>query len=119
MTDQPVSVYIVAAAADPGDHELIKEAVRSCHKNHIVSSVYNGRQLMDLLRHRGFYAHEDKRLPDAILLSFDMPLMDGLTALEKLKGSEAFRHITVCMIGDEHGGEKAGRALEVGAAECF
>ena len=40
----------------------------------------------------------ERELPDLIVLDVDMPQMDGLTALEHLKGNPSTAHIPVIML---------------------
>lgn len=53
--------------------------------------------------------------PDLILLDATMPVMDGLTALAKLKEADATKGIPVVMLSADACQENKTRAIELGA----
>ena len=53
---------------------------------------------------------------DLVLSDINMPIMDGLQLLAKLKASAEWRHIPVVMITTESGDTRVGEALRLGAA---
>jgi two-component system, response regulator len=118
MSDQ-VNFYIVVADDDPEDHALVKNALSECNLNHIMSSVYNGSQLMNLLNKKGFYKTESLKKPDMIILDLRMPIMSGLEALKKIKSDLNFKDIPVYVLSDMADKNIYNEARELGAADCF
>jgi CheY-like chemotaxis protein len=112
-------LYIVVADDNPDDHDLIKEAVRECNQNHIVTSVYNGQQLLDLLHHREFYKIEQDIVPDLILLDLLMPITSGLEALEEIKSVAKLKNIPVYVLTAFDSNKDLQRAMELGATSYF
>jgi CheY-like chemotaxis protein len=115
MKAEEVNLYIIVADDDMQDHELIKKAVSQCGLNHIVTSVYNGLQLMNLLLGKGFYKTDGLRLPDAIILDLKMQVMDGFEVLEKIRGLDKFKDIPVYVLSGSSSPRDKKKALELGA----
>jgi CheY-like chemotaxis protein len=117
MQTSPVALYIVVADDDLEDHQLIKEAVKECNTNHVVTSVYNGSQLMDLLLQRGYYKHDFESMPDLIILDIRMPIMNGFDALKEIKQNEKLRDIPVYVLTEIRSQKDADIALSMGAID--
>ncbi|MBF0310080.1 MAG: diguanylate cyclase [Magnetococcales bacterium] len=60
---------------------------------------------------------QEENLPDLILLDMQMPGMDGLTVLRRLKGEEALWAIPVIMVTGNTAVEDLAQALEAGAVD--
>lgn len=54
-------------------------------------------------------------IPDIILLDINMPRMDGLTCLEKIKENEKWNKIKIIVLSNFSDQEKVDRAMELGA----
>ena len=54
-------------------------------------------------------------LPDVVLLDIEMPGLDGIEVLERIKSDEATRHLPVIMISGLDDTESVVRCLEIGA----
>ena len=79
------SVFFVIADDDTDDHHFVKEACQQSEIHYEIESVYNGRQLLELLLQRGAYKNILRTSPDFILLDLNMPIMDGFAVLTQLK----------------------------------
>ncbi len=66
----------------------------------------NGRIALDKLNENGF---------DLVLLDLNMPEMDGIEALRKIKSNEKLRHIPVVMISAADEIENVTQCIEIGA----
>ncbi len=118
-TSKLVNLYIVVADENLDDHELVKSALNDCDLNHIVTSVYNGEQLMDLLHRRGFYNTQISHLPDMIILDVKIPLIGGLDVLEQIKSNDRFKNIPVYILSSAKTQSDAEKAVALGAVDYF
>jgi class 3 adenylate cyclase len=73
---------------------------------HRATAVTNGEEALDAIR-------EDP--PDVVLLDLEMPGIDGIEVLERIKRDEAFRHLPVIMISGVEDHDTVIRCLEMGA----
>jgi CheY-like chemotaxis protein len=86
MTQATASALrILIADDDSDDHYFITEAIRQEQENAVISSVYNGQELLDYLLKRGAHAASADQLPDFVLLDINMPKINGLEALKELR----------------------------------
>jgi len=111
----------VAQTVIPDDRELIEEGDRTVL---VIENDQNfARVLLDMARDKGFKAVVEldgeaglaaarEVRPDAITLDIDMPGMDGLEVLDRLKGDPETRHIPVHIIS---GVEQKREGLKAGA----
>jgi CheY-like chemotaxis protein len=87
---------ILIAEDDAGHFALVRKNLwRTCADAEIVH-FHNGKELLDYF----FNNHSDHKTPKPYLLLLDikMPLMDGITALEKIKSNPELRKIPVFML---------------------
>jgi two-component system response regulator len=117
--DDTIALFIVIADDDLDDHLLINEAVKTCNQNHIVTSVYNGAQLLDLLLHRGFYKETVAMVPDLILLDIRMPVMNGLEALEEIRKLDKYKLVPIYILSQDDSPGEIKRAKALGVADYF
>jgi CheY-like chemotaxis protein len=82
---------IVVADDDEDDFLLLKDAFDALRLKHALKHLTNGVQLLDHLSD----AAARHRFPDLILLDLNMPKLNGLEALERLKGTKAYKDIPV------------------------
>jgi len=112
-------LYIVVADDEIEDHKLIKGAIKKCDVNYIVTSVYNGMQLMDLLLKRDFYKTDSFRAPDLIILDLKMHLLDGLEALNQIAEHPHLREIPVYVLTVSRDNKDKDEALRKGACAVY
>ncbi|WP_456369850.1 protein-glutamate methylesterase/protein-glutamine glutaminase [Thermodesulfatator atlanticus] len=99
-------IRVLVVDDSPLLRRLISEALRADKDIEVVGTANNGKEALDkarLLR------------PDVITLDIEMPVMDGLTALEKLK--RLYPKIQVIMFSSltEKGAKETIKALSLGA----
>ena len=75
-------------------------------KNYEVETSYNGEEALAIL---------DNLKPDLILLDINMPKVDGIEFLERIKSNSKLKKIPVLMITGIIQTEKIGRCLDLGA----
>jgi CheY-like chemotaxis protein len=114
-----VVLYVVVADDDLEDHDLVKSAIKECDRNYMVTSVYNGEQLMDLLLKRGFYAIDYPHTPDLIILDLRMPVMDGFEVLKEMKKYPELENIPVYVLTDNNNPNDHQKVKELGVVDYF
>jgi CheY-like chemotaxis protein len=105
-TESVQPVTILMAEDNDDDRLLTQEAMRAARLVNELRFVSNGVELLDYLQRSGPYAEPGSApWPGIILLDINMPMMDGLTALRRLKDDPSLRRIPVVMLttsDDEH-----------------
>jgi two-component system, response regulator len=108
--NKPVSILLVDD--DPDCRMLIRDAISECKVSNAVMEVGDGQAALDLLTSRRDHADE---LPGLIYLDIEMPRLNGLQTLEKIKSDEKLRHIPVVMMTGVSEEEQMRKAAELGA----
>jgi len=89
-------VRILLMEDDPGDVELIREALRDAKMALAIDHVWNGEEGMRYLRREGDFSQAER--PDIVLLDLNMPLKDGREVLEEIKNDKGLRTIPVVVL---------------------
>jgi len=93
------SIRILLAEDDPDDRLLTRRALKNSRLANSISTVEDGEELLDYLRHEGEYSNpDDAPRPGLILLDLNMPRMDGREALKKIKSDPNLRSIPVIVL---------------------
>lgn len=108
-------VPVVMADDDVDDFFLMQSTLEEQHVNNPLHHVASGRQLLDFLVHRNDTPPAHRHLPGLIFLDINMPGMNGLEVLEKLKTNAAFRAIPVVIFSTVSNPETVRRAYQLGA----
>lgn len=95
---------------DTDEHELFSEQLTEYDKNFEVISAYNGLQAFRIL---------EKISPYCIFLDINMPIMNGLQVLKKLKGDERLKDIPVYVYSTSDGYNSKKPAIKLGALDYF
>jgi CheY-like chemotaxis protein len=110
---------LVIADDDSDDHYLIQKAIWEMNLNHKVTSVYNGQQLMDFLQGEGLYDNCIEGKPDCIFLDINMPLLNGLETLTKIKKNKSLNGIPIFIISTTIDEYHKNKFLELGVTGLF
>ena len=99
---------------DPNDVELMLRAFRTNPIGNQVVVACDGIEALDYLRGTG--AHEGRdpsRQPQVVLLDLNLPVIDGLEVLRRIRAEERFRRLPVVILtsSDEDSDKVAGYAL--------
>jgi CheY-like chemotaxis protein len=109
--------HILLADDDEDDQFLMADTFRFFQPQQLqISSARNGIELMSRLLNSIRFGQQ---LPDAIVLDINMPLMNGMEALQKIKADPALRHLPVYIVTTLRNMEKLEECLEKGAASFF
>jgi two-component system, chemotaxis family, response regulator Rcp1 len=77
----PIEILLVED--NPGDVDLVKEALSEAKMKNELHVVMDGEEAMKFLRHQDKYA--DAPMPDLILLDLNLPKKSGREVLEEIK----------------------------------
>lgn len=94
MSDSPV---ILIAEDDAGHFALVKKNLWRTYADAEVIHFQNGRQLLDFL-FRGSGGSIQAHRPYILLLDIKMPLVDGVSVLERLKAHPELKKMPVFML---------------------
>jgi CheY-like chemotaxis protein len=89
-------IHVLLVEDNEGDIVLTLEALKEGRVINRVSVVRTGVEAMDFLLKRG--EHIDADAPDMVLLDINLPLMNGLEVLERVKTDERLRSLPVVML---------------------
>lgn len=100
---------ILVADDDPANREFVVTTMSSMAQDVKVLSAADGQQVLDIL---------GKRSVDAVLLDWEMPVLDGLQTLKKIRANEDWKHIPVLMYtGVMTATTNLVKALDAGASD--
>jgi two-component system, chemotaxis family, response regulator Rcp1 len=94
MNGTPVRILLMED--DPGDVELILEALTDAKITLTIDHVWDGEEGLRYLRREA--EHAQAKRPDIILLDLNMPRKDGREVLEEIKGDKGLRSIPVVVL---------------------
>lgn len=110
MTQKP---FILIADDDQEDRYLLHTAFEEIGRSNDIYLVENGLQVFSYLEASG----ELTGMPSLIVLDLNMPILNGMETLSRLKAHSLYKDIPVIMYTTSvHEIEKA-RCLEIGAAD--
>ena len=95
----PIDGTILLVEDNPDDIELTMRAFRKNNIANATAIVRDGAEALDYLFCRGAYSHRDiMDLPRLILLDLNLPKLDGLQVLERLRADERTRLVPVVIL---------------------
>jgi class 3 adenylate cyclase len=100
------SGHILVVDDDALNRRLVTATL--AREGHRATAAENGEEALRLLD-----GGQDP--PDVILLDIEMPGIDGIAVLERIKGDEALRHLPVIMISGVEDTSSIVKCLEIGA----
>jgi CheY-like chemotaxis protein len=104
--EKPKTIFLVDDDGD--DRMLIGEAIQNLSKSVVIREIENGYELLELLN------AEDGEKPELILIDMNMPQINGLETLFKLRQNLDNRHIPVLMISTASNKELVLEAYRMG-----
>ena len=119
MVEQRTKKTVLLMADDDEDEDdclLMREAVHEVFRSDGFHCVRDGQELMDYLFRRGIYT-DTKTFPrpDLILLDLNMPVKDGLQALEEIKEHPLLKAIPILIYSTSKDQEEIELCYKLGA----
>jgi len=111
---RPIDILLVED--NPGDADLVLEALEFSKLHNTVHIVSDGEKAMHFLRREGPYAKVPR--PDLILLDLNLPRKDGREVLAEIKGDDNLRIIPVVILTTSKADEDVLRAYQL-HANCY
>jgi CheY-like chemotaxis protein len=96
MTTEPL--VIVLAEDDEGHAYLVKQNLARAGIANEIVHVADGQEALDYVRRQGRYAHRSANGPLLLVLDINMPRLDGVDVLARIKSEEATAKIPVIML---------------------
>src|SRR4051812_14888749 len=109
--EQPITILLVDDDADC--RMLIRDAIAECNVSNRVYEVANGQEALEFLNRAGRFA--DAPRPGLIFMDIEMPTMDGLTALRRIRAVPELQEIPIVMITGVCGEQQMQQAAAMGA----
>jgi CheY-like chemotaxis protein len=111
----PASKLILLAEDNPNDAELILYALADHPVSNQVVVAHNGAEALDYLFRQRAFKHRAEPDPALVLLDLNMPNVDGLEVLQKLKADEQLKTIPAVMMSSSRLEPDLARSYELGA----
>jgi chemotaxis family two-component system response regulator Rcp1 len=86
-------IHILLVEDNEGDIVLAREALKEARIGNRITVITDGEKALEYL-----FCNDNKRKPDLILLDMNLPKVNGLEVLAKIKADEALKIIPVVML---------------------
>lgn len=103
-------IKVLLADDDPDDRSFFEEAIKQLDFDSKVATVENGKELLEYL--------ETSDLPHIIFLDLNMPILNGLETLKKLKQNQNYNNIAVAIYSTSSANKDIEDTLANGA-NCY
>jgi CheY-like chemotaxis protein/DNA-binding XRE family transcriptional regulator len=111
-------VDILLVEDNPDDAALTLRALKQANMTNHIQLVHDGAAALDFLFCTGAFSHRRPRdLPQMILLDLNLPKVDGLEVLRKIKADSRTRSIPVVVLTISRRGQDVAECRRLGADE--
>jgi CheY-like chemotaxis protein len=108
MNHTQETIHILLADDDQDDIDFFSDALKKVNSGIKLSSVSDGSEALEYLRNA-------ERIPDCIFLDLNMPRMNGLECLEKIRDNESLKDVAVIIYSTSNNSREINEAIEKGA----
>ncbi|MGN6627914.1 MAG: response regulator [Tepidisphaeraceae bacterium] len=109
--NKPLKILLIDD--DPDCRMLIRDAINDCDVSNSVWEASNGEEALRMLSEYGEASSEN--LPGLIYLDIEMPRLDGIETLKRIKSDDRLKHIPVVMMTGVSDEQQMERAANYGA----
>jgi two-component system response regulator len=109
--DTPITILLVDDDADC--RMLIRDAIAECKVSNDIYEVSNGIEAIEFLARKGKFASAPR--PGLIYLDIEMPGLDGLETLKRIRADATYRDIPIVMMTGVCGEKQMEIAAALGA----
>ncbi len=114
MNAQPLKILM--AEDDPGHASLVRRNLRRAGVVNEVVRVEDGQEALDFICREGAYADRDPVGSLIVLLDINMPRLDGVEVLRRLKADEKTKKIPVMMLTTTDDPREVERCYDLGCS---
>ena len=108
----PVPILVVEDS--PDDCEILEDAVKSARIANPIHFVEDGADAVDYLEGNGPFADREKYpMPGLVFLDINLPKLNGLQVLERIRAAEETRNLPVVMLTVSNSDEDVLRSYEL------
>ncbi len=96
---EKITTNILLVEDNPDDIEITKRALKEAKIINNVFVVRDGQEALDFFFHQGDYQEPSKApIPGLVLLDINMPKVNGVEVLRRIKQDKVLRYIPVVML---------------------
>jgi len=115
QTEEHIKILLVED--DDGHARLIERNLRKVNLTNPIERVCDGMEALEYLHNQGRFADRQRYGPPRlVLLDINMPRMDGVEVLERIKADEHLRCLPVIMLTSTDNQVEIDRCYSVGAS---
>ncbi|MGH7786500.1 MAG: response regulator [Candidatus Binatia bacterium] len=117
MMEPRQSIKILLVEDDDGHAKLIERNLRKVNLSNPIDRVRDGMEAIEYLHNEGrFTDRAQYSLPRLVLLDINMPRMDGIEVLERIKADERLHSLPVIMLTSTDNQAEIDRCYHAGAS---
>jgi CheY-like chemotaxis protein len=114
MTREPL--LILLAEDDDGHASLVERNLKRAGIGNDIVRVRDGQEALDYVRRQGSYATRNSTNPLLLLLDINMPRVDGVEVLRRIKADESTSKTPVIMLTTTDDPREVERCYELGCS---
>lgn len=117
MMEPRQSIKILLVEDDDGHAKLIERNLRKVNLSNPIDRVRDGMEAIEYLHNEGRFTDRTQySLPRLVLLDINMPRMDGIEVLERIKADERLHSLPVIMLTSTDNQTEIDRCYHAGAS---